>query len=412
MFVTRISLIQLIFTILFLTSIQIFSQQNQFFRTEGKEIVDPSGKPVLLRGINLGNWLNPEGYMFLFEKTSSAMRIDEMFRELVGPEETDKLWETFRKNYITEKDIRFIKQCGLNSIRVPFNFRLFMKEQYPPVWEGPGFEMLDSVVTWSERNELLVILDLHAAPGGQTGDNIDDSRGYPFLFESNDMQLLTIYLWQRIAERYKNSKTVIGYDLLNEPIAHFHDVEKLNPLLEPLYKRIIHAIREVDPYHMIFIGGAQWNTNFQIFNESIDYEAVYTFHTYWTPTDVSVIQRHIDFRDKFNVPIWCGETGENTNEWISAFRETMETNNIGWCFWPYKKLDSDRGVVSIPKPEGWDDIIKFAEGDRTGFDKIRNARLDQQKAMQIMNEFLKNCLLENNNINKGYLEALGLSLQK
>jgi hypothetical protein len=39
----------------------------QFAHTNHKQIVDAAGKPLLTRATNLGNWLVPEGYMWLFE---------------------------------------------------------------------------------------------------------------------------------------------------------------------------------------------------------------------------------------------------------------------------------------------------------------------------------------------------------
>jgi hypothetical protein len=35
--------------------------------TRGREFVAPDGRPLFLKGINLGNWLLPEGYMFKFK---------------------------------------------------------------------------------------------------------------------------------------------------------------------------------------------------------------------------------------------------------------------------------------------------------------------------------------------------------
>jgi len=40
--------------------------QRKFVTTQGNHFVSPQGKPLLLKGINLGNWLLPEGYMFKF----------------------------------------------------------------------------------------------------------------------------------------------------------------------------------------------------------------------------------------------------------------------------------------------------------------------------------------------------------
>jgi aryl-phospho-beta-D-glucosidase BglC (GH1 family) len=51
---------------------------------------------------------------------------------------------------------------------------------------------------------------MHAAPGGQTGDNIDDSWGYPFLYENAESQNLLINIWRKLAARYRNEPAVIG----------------------------------------------------------------------------------------------------------------------------------------------------------------------------------------------------------
>ena len=345
----------------------------------GKEIITSDGKPILLKGINLGNWLNPEGYMFRFENTSSFRLIDNTIKELVGADEARNFWQAFRNNYITKEDIRFIRSTGLNHIRVPFNFKLFLVEDHPEIWIEEGFKRLDDVIKWCKEENLYVVLDLHAAPGGQTGDNIDDSWSYPFIFEDDQAQRTTIALWKKLAERYKNETIVIGYDLLNEPIPHYmENKEELNQLLEPLYKKITKAIREVDTKHIIFIGGAQWNTNFKMFGEPFDANLVYTFHKYWMPPVQEQIQDYVDFSVKYNVPMYLGESGENEDDWINSFRILLENNNIGWCFWPYKKMESTRGMVQFPKTKEWEEIIKYAETPKKNFEEIRNAKPHKQ----------------------------------
>lgn len=406
------NIIKLIF-ISFILSIFIctphnLSQQKNFFSVQGKEIIDSDGRPVLLKGINLGNWLVPEGYMFHFNKINSPQFIYFFFNTVLGPYEANNFWEEFRKYYITKEDIHFIKSLGLNHIRIPFNYRLFVTDYPYYELKGVGYELLDSVISWCKEENLYVILDMHCAPGGQTGDNIDDSFGYPFLFDSQKAQELTAAIWKKIAENYKDEKIIIGYDLLNEPIAHYFDVERLKPLLEPLYKKITSAIRDVDTNHIIFLGGAIWDSDFSIFSKPFDNKLVYTFHKYWTPPTQDVIQSYIEFRDKYNVPIWLGESGENTNEWIKEFREVLERNNIGWCFWPYKKLDSERGIVSIKRPDNYDDLINFADSFELSYEYIRENRLDFNSVKKILNEYLENIKLNNCIINEDYIKALGI----
>jgi hypothetical protein len=121
-----------------------------------------------------------------------------------------------------------------------------------------------------------------------------------------------------------------------------------------------------------------------------------------------VIQEYLDFRDKHKVPVWMGESGENTDEWISSFRTLLETHNIGWCFWPYKKLEATSCIASINPPENWDAIVNFANGPRTTFEEVRTHRPPKEKSQKALSDYLERVKFANCRINKGYLKALGL----
>ncbi|TFF34052.1 glycoside hydrolase family 5 protein [Mucilaginibacter psychrotolerans] len=390
----------------------LHAQAPKFITTKGKEIIGTEGKPFLIRGTNLGNWLVPEGYMFGFKSVNSQRLINQAFEELIGPEETKLFWKKFQDGYITRADIQFIKASGANSIRIPFNYKLFTTETYMGM-NNPnrGFELLDRVIGWCKQAKLYVMLDMHCAPGGQTGDNIDDGVGYPFLFTSAASRAQTADIWKRIANHYKNETIILGYDLLNEPIAHYFKVDELNPHLEPTYKQITAAVRTVDKNHLIFLGGAQWDSNFKPFGKPFDSKLVYTFHKYWTDATKQVVQEYIDFRDKYNVPIYVGETGENTDEWVRDFRIVCEQNNIGWHYWPYKKLDNTRGFMSFNVPDGYKEIVDYTEKPRANFDEIRKAApADRAKIKQALYVFLENCKFANCTPQRGYVEALGLKV--
>lgn len=399
----------LLVVILSFLVMEAYSQTpSKFVSIRGKEFIAPDGKNLHLKGINLGNWLNSEGYMFEFKKANSSQNIHTVINQLIGESEARKFWKQFQDNYITAEDIKFIKKAGFNSVRVPFNYRLFASESEPRRLEGVGYELLDKVINWCKAENLYVVLDMHAAPGGQTGDNIDDGDGYPFLFESAEDQALTVKIWQKIAERYKDEPTVLGYDLLNEPIAHYFDKDYFNPKLEPLYKKITAGIRQTDQNHIIFLGGAQWDGNFTVFGAPFDKKLAYTFHKYWFDVNQQAIQDYLDFSNKYDVPIWMGESGENTDEWIASFRELLDKDQIGWCFWTYKRLNTTRTIASIKEPEGWDEIVKFAESSRTTFEEIRQARPSQEKMKSALNDYLVQIKLENCRVNNGYLMALEL----
>lgn len=401
--------------LILITLISCQSQNEQstpsFIHVNGTELIAPDGETFFIRGTNLGNWLNPEGYMFNFRNTNSASRIDQALCEMVGPDFMDDFWKQFKDNYVTKADIEFLKLTGVNSLRVPFHYKLFTDEDYMGLTVNQnGFELIDRLIGWCKEAGIYLILDMHDAPGGQTGDNIDDSYGYPWLFESEKSQQLFIDIWVKIAQYYKDEPAILGYDLINEPIApYFEDMEELNAKLEPLYKRTVSAIREVDKNHVILLGGAQWNSNFKMFGkEPFDDNIMYTCHRYGGEPTAEAIKEFIEFRDMINRPMYMGEIGHNTNEWMSSFVRTMEENNIGWHFWPYKKLEGS-SFVSIPTPENWNIVIDFVESDRSTYKAIREARPNQKVAMRAMLEFLENCKFENNIVNKDYVRALNLN---
>ena len=65
---------------------------------------------------------------------------------------------------------------------------------------------------------MYLILDLHAAPGGQgyNADISDYDDSKPSLWESKENRDKTVAFWKKIAERYKDEPWIGGYDLINE----------------------------------------------------------------------------------------------------------------------------------------------------------------------------------------------------
>lgn len=388
---------------------------KDFLKVNGPDIVDSKGEKFYIKGTNLGNWLNPEGYMFGFQRTSSAHMIDEALRELVGPTEARRFWQNFKDNYITEADFRFIAEKGANTIRVPFNYRMFTDEDYMGLNDaGEGFRRLDDCVRWARKNGVRLILDMHDCPGGQTGDNIDDSYGYPWLMTDTVAQQQFVDIWRRIAEHYADEDVILGYELANEPVAtYWEGVERdrLNAALEPLYKRATAAIREVDPNHIILLGGPQWNSYFGNFTDwTFDDNIMYTCHRYGGPATAEAIASYIEFRDKTNRPMYMGELGHNTDEWMSDFVDAMRANNIGYTFWPYKKI-GDSAMTGVAAPEGWkEELAAFVEAPRGSYGEIRDARklCSQERGVELLNRYVENAKAPNMLVHDSYIRAIQL----
>jgi endoglucanase len=373
-----------------------------FIHAEGTRLVDGHGDRFTVKGINLGNWLVPEGYMFKFTQARAPKEIAGVIEGLIGAEAASRFWNEFRQVYVAEDDIRFIKAAGFNTVRVPLHWRLFVEpaEGTADRFEGPGWQLLDRLVQWCRESGLRVIIDLHAAPGGQTGVNHDDGTGFPLTFYVPHYRRLTIALWRALAAHYRDEPTILGYDLLNEPISPYSDEAYLNPRLEPLYRDIVAAIRSVDTNHLVLLAGAQWSTSFAMFGRPFDANAVYTYHKFWAKPTRDSLQSYLDFSNRWNVPVLIGETGEYNDAWNAAFRRLNERFGIGWCFWPYKDLDSNTSAVSIKKPEGWDLIA--AAGGRA------SAPIPRAQALTILNAYLEAAKFNNTRVNGSYLASLGL----
>lgn len=327
-----------------------------FVRAENATLVDGSGRELLLRGVGLGNWMLPEGYMWRFGPGAESPReIEALTRRLLGDPQAQQFWQGFSDAFITEDDIALIAASGFDHVRLPINSRVIQDESGAPI--EAGYAMIDRLIGWCREHELWVLLDLHGAPGGQTGTNIDDSpRNLPELFMQPHYRELTMRLWRDLATRYATETVVMGFDLLNEPLPNEWQYTYAAELVE-LYRDLTREIRAVDPNHLIVYEGAHWATNWDIFTEVWDANSLLQFHRYWSAPETALVSPFLEVRDRLGLPIYMGEGGENTIEWLYAAHRLYETHKIGWNFWPWKKIDTRTSPASIVAPEGWDRVV-------------------------------------------------------
>ena len=316
------------------------------------------GVPVLLRGFGLGGWLLPEGYMWRFyTKCDRPRRIEALIEKLCGAEYAASFWERYYGSYITEADIRLAAQNGFNSVRLPFNAR-HLRE--------PGYlRCIDDCVRWCGKHGVYAILDMHAAPGGQTGQNIDDSeRDLPELFMRPEHRDELCALWALLAARYRGEAAVAGFDLLNEPLIR-KDAEH-NGRLVPLYLRITEAVRRADPERIVIWEGAHWATDFSVFDalerEDLPENLVLQFHKYWSTPDEESLGGFLGTARRLELPLYCGESGENNLDWYAAMFPLLDRLGISWSFWSYKKMATPNSVSVFPEPERWGELLDFLDG--------------------------------------------------
>ncbi len=254
-----------------------------------------------------------------------------------------------RANYVEEKDIAAIASWGFDHIRLPFHYRLLYNPDTDTFLED-GFALLDTFLGWCRTYDIHVILDMHAAPGAQNSLNISESDGVARLWtEPVPYQDQAVAIWAEIARRYADDDLILGYVLLNEPVTPdgFSGSD-----LRALYDRITAAVRLVDTNHMLFIEGNFFATDFPQLEPPFDDNMVYTFHKYWNGTAINSIQYLLDLRANNNVPLWLGETEENSNPWFNTVMRMIEDNGISWNFWTHKKIEATTSPLSAPFAPG------------------------------------------------------------
>lgn len=214
------------------------TEPKDFLYVKGNMVIDPSGKPVFLRGLNIE------------------------FKDF--------------KTVLNEKDIRRISDMGANSVRLVLDSRDL--ETSPYQYSDHGFALLDEILGWCERYGIFVILDLHLAPGIQNPHDFVVHRENHYLFwETPAFQERFYALWDEIARRYADRRIIAGYDLLNEGVP---------PSLTE-YRRIMNSaayrIRTRDPHHMLIVQEAilsGWAKELVLLE---DKNVLYSIHFFYPP---------------------------------------------------------------------------------------------------------------------------------
>lgn len=173
------------------------------------------------RGVNIGGWLllEPGPSAALFERygpASCEWDLMVKMRETLGDEGARLALQAHRETFVTEEDFRRIRALGLNAVRIPFGYWAVAELAAGEVYVGPFIEYLDRAVGWCKSLGLQVLLDLHGAPGGESGEKPcgrerREWRWQDWRFDES------IAVLRRLAERYRGHPCVTGISVCNEP---------------------------------------------------------------------------------------------------------------------------------------------------------------------------------------------------
>ena len=333
-----------------------------FLKTSGDTIVNESNEKIILQGFGLGGWLVLEGYMWnCYIEHASTSRIEDAIEYLVGENKKREFFDLYRKNYITEKDIKYISDNNFNALRVPLHYRDFSPNFME--FSTEGFELLDSLVAWGNRYNVYLVLDMHAAPGAQNTSDFSDSEinGDSELFTSYTNQRWLASTWKHIANYYKSEPVIAGFDLLNEPAR-----PGVATTLRNIYEQCIDSIRAVDQNHMVIIEGNWYGNDHTGLFPPFDPNIVYSFHHYVGGIN-DTMTMYNQYRNgialQYNVPLWVGEFGENSNTWANGIKEFFNRNDIGWSWWNFKSVERISSLFSYKITDEYQKLINYWGGN-------------------------------------------------
>lgn len=355
---------------------------SSVLRVGGTDILH-GDSPIRLRGFGLGGWMNMENFITGYAGSESQQR--RALRRVLGEEGYERFFERFLSVFFTDADAAFLRSLGLNSVRIPFNYRHFEDDDAPFVIKEEGFRLLDQVVDTCARHGIYAILDLHALPGAQNQHwHSDNPTQWATFWSQRQFQDRVVNLWEHIAAHYRGNPWVAGYNPVNEPgDAH-------GEAIGPFYRRLEAAIRAVDPDHILFLDGNRYSTQFDQLGDPLP-NTVYTAHDYALPGFVDGGEypgvsrgQYID-RDRVEetflartaymretrTPIWVGEFGpvytgdaardEQRYRLLQDQLEIFDRHDASWALWTFKDIGLQGVVTADPQSEYLRRLAPFLE---------------------------------------------------
>lgn len=331
-------------------------------------LYDGSGKRICIKGVNIGNWLVPEGWMGVIDidgqndesdgekltylKLKDALKKNE---HAFTDSQIEELLNIYYEKWFTEEDVKRIKENGFNCVRLPF-LHFNIADENAEI-KPNGFKWIDKCLSWCEKNSLYCILDLHGTYGSQNKEHHSGDDTKCILFDDKESQDKTVKLWQQIADRYKDNTYVLGYDLLNEPKGNTNRTIKVQ---HEFHNVLYNAVREIDSKHIIFIESCWDFSDFPNISEYGWTNVVFEMHMYDFSTDTKgYLDYHMSVYDKEtqlrHISMLIGEFWMGMAD-LPLVMDTFDNYGFHWTFWTFKtnrrddwgayKLDIDRVNVS------------------------------------------------------------------
>ncbi len=358
----------------------------ELIKVKNHQIVTASGKPIMLKGWNVGGWLNMEDFIDGFVGAEHNLRAT--MARMLGMEKAQFFFDRLLDHFFTEDDVKAMKKLGANVIRLPFNYRHFERDEAPFEYLEDGFKRLDQAFSWCAKHGIYIILDFHAVQGWHNPDwHSDNAHVHILLYQHKHFQDRFVGLWKEMARRYKNHPALAGYDLMNEPCTrvHYEDYDSNDynwDALNAVHRKAAKAIREIDSKHILFVEGDNFSCEYDGLDVTFDDNLVVSTHNYMSPTggrkpypgvidglywNRDIVAAELGMHSgtrlafKHRKPIFVGEFGVWYAGYPSALKYRVaalddqlgvfESAGVHWALWTWKDIASMGSYNLDPESE-------------------------------------------------------------
>ena len=335
-----------------------------------------------MKGVNLGGWLS--------QGSLELSHID---------------------TFIKEEDIKRVKEMGCDHLRLPVDFENIYKEK-ERIDNPIGYKYIDLCISWCQKYELNIVLDLHKAPGY----SFDDFEYSSDFFHDKKLQELFLDIWDRLSKRYAKYSYMMMFEMLNE-VTSFDVLDAWNDLAD----RCIDVIRRNSKDVKILFGGVGYSSvkAVKFIPKPKDSNIVFNIHcyepmafthqgAYWMdkmptyfrikypmpieeykaiatvcPSLVNgtlgtldhaikllkgnlfeeIFKEAILYTEECDTYLYCGEYGvidradpSSSLIWLKEIHNIFEKYHIGRAIWSYKEMDF--GIIGDHYKDIYDELIK------------------------------------------------------
>ncbi|KAE8208752.1 hypothetical protein CF327_g7022 [Tilletia walkeri] len=332
---------------------------------------DPRQKVM---GVSLGNYLNIERWLDedWFRSVAGDNVWDEWgLHQTLGPEKTKEVLEAHQKDFIQESDFDQLVDYGLNAIRVPIPYwSLIPTTGNEPYVNASQLDRLSEVMEWSHKRGLYVVVDLHAMPGSQSGDQASGHNTSNPAFWTSSNQARSVQTVQALItwiDNHPYKSVVSGVCPVNEPRAQFgfssNDPEKL-AILRSFYTRTYSLLSRANLpmiFHPSFYVGdalAHWADFVTGKDPNLLIYSVHPYPGFFPATSdveamTSAVCTHARNSIGYPVPVLYGEwsaiSAIESRSYMKSYYSTQQSAwswSAGGFFWTYKAVVTQNPVLA------------------------------------------------------------------